>query len=346
VGDVAFAIPGDLASPTGGYEYDRRLIALLPTHDVPVRHLALPGGFPHPSPADLAAARAALAAARCDVLLIDGLAYGAFTPELLAAARAPIVALVHHPLAYETGLAEHRRTALRATERAALAHARAVIATSPSTRAALEREYGIPAQRLFVAEPGSARVARARGSDGVPNILAVGAVSPRKGYDVLVDALGAIADRDWRATIAGSLVHEPETALALQGRIASAGLSERVAFPGAVPDNALAELYATADVFVLSSLYEGYGMALADAMSHGIAIVSTTGGAAAETVPDGAALKVPPGDASALADAIRILLEDRDLRRSLADASWIAGQRLPRWEETAGNVAAAIRSVG
>jgi glycosyltransferase involved in cell wall biosynthesis len=351
VRDVAIAVPGDLSSPTGGYEYDRQLIALLPSHGLRVRHLALPAGFPHPSSEDLHETWRALARIAPDsVLLIDGLAYGAFTPEVTAGIRSPIVALVHHPLAYETGLCAARRSALRDSERAALARADIVVATSPSTRAILGREYGVSSSRLFVAEPGAQRVTRARGPQGpdvrgAPTILAVGAVSPRKGYDLLVEALRPLAGRQWRAVIAGSLTHDPATAAALRRQIGSSGLAQRITLPGAVSDEALAALYAGADLFVLSSLYEGYGMALANAMAHGLAIVSTTGGAAAETVPDGAALKVAPGDASALTDAIARLLDDIDLRRALADASWRAGQKLPRWEDTASVVATAIRSV-
>jgi glycosyltransferase involved in cell wall biosynthesis len=342
VRDLAFAIPGDLTSPTGGYEYDRRLIALL-SGRYRVRHIELPASFPHPTASDVAATVRALAGvARDSTLLVDGLAYGAFSSEVIANIRAPIAALVHHPLAYETGLSDARRASLQASERAALARARTVIATSPSTRTILERQYGVSSARLFVAEPGTDRVERARGANAVPTILAVGAVSPRKGYDVLVDALRPLADREWRAVIAGSLEHDRRTADALRRHIETAGLMERVTLTGAVSDAALAKLYATADIFVLSSIYEGYGMALANAMARGLAIVSTTGGAASETVPDGAALKVPPGDVRALSYAIARVLADADLRRSLADGSWHAGQRLPRWEDTAGIVAAAL----
>ncbi|HTI87714.1 MAG TPA: glycosyltransferase family 4 protein [Alphaproteobacteria bacterium] len=342
--DLAFAIPGDLTSPTGGYEYDRRLIALLSAH-FRVRHIELPASFPHPTAGDLASTARALAdIARDAMLLVDGLAYGAFSSDLVANIRAPIAALVHHPLAYETGLSDACRASVQASERAALARARTVIATSPSTRTILEREYGVPSSRLFVAEPGTDRVERARGAGDVPTILAVGAVSPRKGYDVLVDALRPLADRAWRAVIVGSLVHDPKTAERLRRQIEASGLGDRVRLTGAVSAADLAEFYATADVFVLSSLYEGYGMALADAMTRGLAIVSTTGGAASETVPDGAALKVPPADVRALSYAIARVLADADLRRSLADASWHAGQRLPRWEDTAGIVAAALES--
>ena len=114
---------------------------------------------------------------------------------------------------------------------------------------------------------------------------------------------------------------------------------------GAVDEGRLADLYARADLFVTASLYEGYGMVLSEALARGLPIVTTTGGAAAETVPDRAALKVPPGDVSALATALGRAIGDATLRKQLADASWAAGQKLPRWEETARIVAGVIRSV-
>lgn len=343
--DAVFAIPGDIESPTGGYAYDRRVLALLAGHGVHVSHLPLPGSFPHPTTNDVATTARLLAAVPPDAaILFDGLAFGAIPAETLDAVRSPIVAIVHHPLSYEPGLDERRRRALHASERAALAFAKVVVVSSPTTRAVLSSEFGVPAERVVIAEPGTVRAPRARGSGGNPVILAVGAITPRKGYDVLVEALHRIAEQPWRATIVGSRTRDPAAAAALTARIASRDLTHRVALTGEIDDAKLATLYEGADLFVLSSLYEGYGMVLAEAMAHGLPIVSTTGGAAAQTVPDGAALKVLPGDAAALAAAIARLLGDPALRRQTAEASWRAGQALPGWDHTTAIIADAIRA--
>src|SRR5262245_31173694 len=110
---AVFAIPGDINLPTGGYMYDRRVLALLPQMGVAARHLRLPASFPDPRAADLdETARLLAAVAPRDVLMMDGLAYGAMPAEVVERAQAPIVALVHHPLCLEAGLSQARQDAL------------------------------------------------------------------------------------------------------------------------------------------------------------------------------------------------------------------------------------------
>ncbi|HEX8665637.1 MAG TPA: glycosyltransferase [Beijerinckiaceae bacterium] len=344
--DVAFAVPGDLSSPTGGYAYARKLLALAPEHGVSLAHLRLPSGFPHPSAEELAETERLLAAAAAPLLLVDGLAYGALPTDLVR--RLPpqkIVVLVHHPLGFENGLPPQRRAELLASERDALAEAARVIASSFFTARLLVSDFAVPPDKIDVAEPGTEPVPRARGTGDPVALLAVGAVSPRKGYEVLVRALGELPDFDWRLTIAGSLDHTPQAAASLRRAVAETGLERRVVLAGAVDEDELERLYDAADVFVSPSLFEGYGMVLAEAMARGLAIVASTGGAAAETVPDAAALKVPPGDVPALRDALRDMIADPSLRRARADAAWAAGQALPRWPDTAATVAAVLRSI-
>ena len=341
-----FAIPGDLAALTGGYGYDREIIARAPAYGMDIEHLALPQGFPAPSPDDLReTGRLLCALAPDDLLLIDGLAFGAFTRDLLAVLPRRTVALVHHPLALETGLLPHDARALAASERMALAHAAHVIVTSPTTGDALVADYGVGAARITVAVPGVAPARRARGSGGGLHILAVGSVTPRKGHDVLVTALAGLAALDWRLTIVGSLERAPEHAQALARQIATQGLSSRIVLAGEVEDAGLEALYESADVFVMPSLYEGYGMVLGEAMARGLPIVTTTGGAAAQTVPDGAALKVGPGDPVALTDALARLISDSAMRSSLSQAAFAAGQALPSWDDTARIVAGVLARV-
>jgi glycosyltransferase involved in cell wall biosynthesis len=217
------------------------------------------------------------------------------------------------------------------------------------TARTLATDFGVPSARIAVAMPGTDPAARATGSAGGPvAVLAVGSVVPRKGYDVLVRALeidAAAHGADWKLHIVGALDRSPPTVETLRDQIARAGLGARIDIAGPKPREALDESYGRADIFVLASHYEGYGMVLAEALARGLPIVTTTGGAAAETVPDGAALKVPPGDPRALQQALRRLMNDADLRARLADAAWAAGQHLPRWSDTAATIAQVIKEV-
>ena len=345
---AAFVIPGDIKLATGGYGYDRRLLALLPQAGVAVRHVALTGGYPSPAVDDLASAdRALIELPRNTVLLIDGLAFGAMPADMIRRIRQPIVALCHHPLALEAGLSTAQQAHFRATETAALALARHVVATSPITKQILVAEFGVPAAMVTVAEPGTDAAARAAGSRGMGplHMLAVGSIVPRKGYDVLVHALAELMHLDWRLTIAGSDDRSLETTRAVKAAIAAAGLDDRIRMIGAVDAARLDTLYAAADLFVMPSLFEGYGMVLGEAMARGLPIVCTTGGAAAETAPDAVAIKVAPGDAAAFRAAVARALGDAGLRRRMSDAAWAARETLPRWSETARIIAGVLNKV-
>jgi glycosyltransferase involved in cell wall biosynthesis len=345
VAQCAFVIPGDLTLATGGYAYDRRVLAGLATHDVAVTHVPLPGTYPNPSDADIEASAAVLAGLSADTtLLIDGLAYGTFPASLLARIKQRIVALVHHPLGLETGVPVTRAAELLQLETAALTRAEHVVVTSPLTKRMLVADFAVLPSKITVAEPGTAPAQRASGSTGGRvHMLAVGSIVPRKGYPVLIEALKGLPS-GWWLTIAGGPRDDAEVARVHEA-VATSGVSPRIEFVGAVDDATLDTLYASADLFVMPSLFEGYGMVLAEAMARGLPIVCTTGGAAAETVPDDAALKVPPGDYAALRKALSHAITEPDLRQRLSDASWAAGQRLPRWDDTSRIIATAIKGM-
>ena len=344
--EVAFAIPGDIKTRTGGYSYDREVLTRLPHFGVAARHLPLPGGYPSPSAEDLQATSEAFASLPDDtVVIIDGLAFGAMPRDLIASIRQRIIALVHHPLGYESGLSPERAEALIQSEREALTLARRVIVTSPLTKRLLVDAFDVPSGSITVAVPGTTPATRVQGNGNPLHLLSIGSVSPRKGFEYLVEALAPLQDRDWTLTIAGSLKRDPDAARKLKAAIAQRELSSRIKLPGELGAQALAKLYTSADVFVLPSLFEGYGMVLAEAMVRGLPIVCTTGGAAAETVPDAAALKVPPGEAKPLTEALDQIITDASLRQKMSDAAWKAGQRLPDWRDTALYTIAVIREV-
>lgn len=347
--EVWFAIPGDLAAPTGGYAYAREILARFADHGIAARHVALPAGYPFPAPNDLAETERLISEVpRSAPLMIDGLAFGAMPTPLVAQIPQPLVALVHHPLALETGLTTTQVAELERSEAAALSFADAVIATSPTTVQTLEREYGVPAGKLISAEPGAPKPTRASGSG--PNaqsvaLLAVGAASQRKGYDLLIEALARQPRAGWHLTIAGSLERAPQVVGALKDQIRMRQLGDHVHLVGAVSDRELDALFDACDLFVHSARYEGYGMVLTEALSRGLAMVATTGGAAAQTVPDGAAMKVPPDDVDALARALDTLIADEVARSALSERAWAAAAALPTWDDTTAAIAQVLKKV-
>lgn len=341
--EVVFAIPGDISTPTGGYRYDRRVMELLPEHGWKALHLELPGDYPSPSEASLANTVKLITDAPADALMmIDGLAFGAMPMETVKQIRQPIVALVHHPLALETGIDAQRAKYLEKTEREALTRAVRVLATSPATADILVRDFGVPKNGVSFAEPGTDPAPRAEGSGGVPRLISVGSVTARKGYDVLIAALARINDLNWESRIAGSIARDLAAAKVVRDAIAQHGLQDRVHLLGSLDDATLDAEYHKADLFVLPSHFEGYGMAFAEALSRGLPVIGCAGGAVVNTVPADTGILVPPGDDAALADALRKLLTDKSELKRRADAAWSHAKKLPTWHDTAARVAQAL----
>jgi glycosyltransferase involved in cell wall biosynthesis len=340
---LALLVPAPFDAVSGGYGYDRRIVAGLRAlgHEVGVVELA--GRHPLPDAAAEAGAAAALAALPEGVTpILDGLGLPAFAPLAEALAARGAVGLIHHPTAIETGFGEAAREELKRRERALFPRLARLIATSPLTARRLPEEFGADPLRIGVVEPGTDPAPRARGSGG-PGcaILAVGVIAPRKGHDVLLRALARLTDLDWSLTIAGG-VRDPVHADGLAALVEEKGLTARVRFAGELAAEALDALYDRADLFALASHWEGYGMAVAEAMARGLPCAITAGGALAELLPKEAGVIAAPGEADLLSRAIRRPIYDTALRAQMAEASWQAGQRLPRWSDRASAFAAEL----
>lgn len=332
---AAFAIPGDINTVTGGYIYERRLLEGLRILGRDVAHIQLAASFPDPGAQDMADAVSALSGLEPErALILDGLVYGSIETRGLAQVRAPIVAMIHHPLALETGLSDARKAHLFKTERDNLALAAHVLVPSPHTADILTRDYDVAVDKITIARPGTDQRVRVRTATKPPLILSVGILHPRKGHDVVLRALAALVDTDWRAVIVGS-AHDADYAALLAQMVQELGLSDRVHLAGKLPDADLDALYAQASVFALATRYEGYGMVFDEALSWGLPIVSCDTGAVPQTVPCGAGVLVPPDAPDAFAQALGQLLNDNAQRDDMAKRSALAGQSLPGWHDTA-----------
>ncbi|POF34303.1 glycosyltransferase family 4 protein [Roseibium marinum] len=343
-----FAFPGNLETPTGGYGYDRRIIAGLRDLGWQVELVPLGEGFPHPSAQTLATAEKQLAALPLGALVvIDGLAFGTMAGAAAALGHElSLIALVHHPLCLENGLTDGQAEAMRESEHKALAFARHVIVTSPATARQVADLFEYPANRISVVLPGTDRPeALPREKSNVVRLLAVGTIVPRKGYDLLFQALSAMPDLNWHLEIVGGLDADPECYRTLLQQVGDLNLAGRITFRGAASPEDLTGFYRDADIFVLASRYEGYGMAYTEALAHGLPVIGSGDGAVRDTLPQGASLYCGVEDVGALREALELLITDAATRSQMAAAARIAAEALPGWQDAAGQFAQILQEV-
>ncbi|WP_060888865.1 glycosyltransferase family 4 protein, partial [Streptomyces scabiei] len=310
-----FVMPGgvdDLARPSGGNAYDRRICLDLPGFGWQVHRHTVDGDWPSPSEA----ARAELARTLRElpdgtVVLLDGLV-ACGVPEIVLpeAERLCLAVLVHLPLGDETGLEPEVAADLDAKERATLRGVSAVIATSEWAVRRLVSHHGLAPERVHVAAPGADIAPLASGTDGVSRLLCVAAVTPRKGQHRLVEALATVTELRWSCVLVGSLDQEPEYVDHLRTLIAKFGLEDRFHLAGPQAGAQLDASYAAADLMVLTSYAETYGMAVTEALARGIPVLASDVGGLPEAVgraPDGGVpgILVPPENPAAIAAELR-----------------------------------------
>lgn len=338
---IHFACPGRLDQPTGGYRYDAAILRELQAggRDVVLHELA--GAHPLADDAARAEARRCLAAAAGATLIIDGLALPAFA-GLLPNASAHVVALIHHPLALETGIGIAQQRHFAALEPVLARAASGVIVTSPATVPAI-RAMGVSATRIAVVEPAVARaVVRRRAAGARLHLLCVASLTARKAHRVLMAALGRLRGLEWHLTAIGPRDLDRREAGRIALAIAARGLRGRVRLTGSQAPETVRAAYAQADLFVLPSLYEGYGMAFAEAIAAGLPVIGARAGAVPTTVPRRAGVLVRPGDSAALARALRRLIVRGDARRRLRRGAVAAARGFPDWRRQAMRFAVAI----
>jgi glycosyltransferase involved in cell wall biosynthesis len=339
----------DPARPSGGNTYDRRVCQGLAARGWSVDVHAVPGSWPQPD----AGAYAALASAvgripDGAVVLLDGLV-ASTAPEVLVphASRLRLVALVHMPLGH--GSADD---GIRGREGAVLSAAASVVTTSAWARRRLGELYSLPDERLHVAEPGVDAAELAPGTSTAGALLCVAAVTPGKGHDVLLDALATMTELPWHCRCVGSLDRDATFAERLRRRVGRRGLGGRVSFPGPGTGPDLDRSYAGADLLVLASRSETYGMVVTEALARGLPVVAADVGGVPEALGHGAGgarpgRLVPPDDPVALGDALRAWLRDAELRRAWRRAAHERRAALAPWSTTtcvlAGVLAGAAR---
>ncbi len=336
----------DPARPSGGNLYDRRICRGLTSTGWTVRVLETAGAWPW-ADATSRAGLTELIAGIPDraVVLVDGLIASA-VPEVLVPERnrLRLVILVHMPLGAATadreggGPLDAGIVEIREREHAALSAGAAVVTTSAWTRDWLLARYALPADRVHVAEPGVDAAEIPPGSPTGGELLCVATVIPGKGHDLLVAALATVTDLPWTCVCAGSVERDRGFADALARQSRSAGLGDRVRFVGPLDGAHLDAAYAQADVLVLASRAETYGMVVTEALARGIPVIATSVGGLPEalggTTDHRPGLLVPPDDPAALAAALRRWLTDAHLRQRLRADALLRRTTLHGWAAT------------
>ncbi|WP_417518080.1 glycosyltransferase [Marinobacter sp.] len=315
---LLFIVPGDPDQNTGGYRYVRKLVEALNQAGTAAEVTGLPGRFPKPDAIATHAMDSLLSRlADGSRVILDGLAMSAM-PDVLQkhAERLRLTALVHHPLADETGLSQHEQGWFYEREKMALQTVRDVFTTSAFTATRLA-DYGVSTGRIQTAEPGVESPAGSGSPNAnktsaiqAPHILCVAHLSPRKAQHQLVEALAGLKDLQWHCTLAGSCDRDPAYASRVRQQINDSGLDNRVDLAGEVDGHKLASLYRQADMFVLPSLYEGYGMVIDEAIAAGLPVISSDGGALKQTGDRPGVMLYRAGDTKALQASLRAWLGD------------------------------------
>jgi glycosyltransferase involved in cell wall biosynthesis len=339
----------DSAVPTGGNAYNQNLIAELRTLGVDVRLHTLPGPWPEGDASSHAQLARALWEARTS--LVDGIV-GCGAPDVIAAsveAGHVIIIVLHLPISDELGLEPSRRERYAALEARALRAASGALCSSRWSAARITRRFG--RRDLGVATPGVRPAAAAQGSQytGSPRFLTVAALTPTKDQLTLVQALAQVTDLPWTAALIGSDIAAPNYAARVRATIATAGLAERIAVPGMLAGDALDREWDAADLLVLPSRIETYGLVIGEALARGIPAVVPAGTGAVEALQQGAAshddaampgMPVPPGNPATLSTVLRSWLTEPALRHAWREAALARRDTLPGWQQTAAAVLA------
>lgn len=345
---VHVVLPNDIddpATPSGGNVYDRRICRGLAASGWSVHEHAVWGAWPRPGVTERADLARVLVSMPDDaIVLLDGLVASA-VPDVLApqARRLRLVVLMHMPVGDEA-------PDLRRQEAEALSVAVAIVTTSSWSRRRLLDLYALAADRIHVVAPGVDAAPLVPGSAAGSQLLCVAAVTPHKGHDLLVQALAMIPDVPWSCVCVGALNRDPGFAERMRLQTQVYGIADRVSFLGPRTGPDLDARYAAADLLVLASRGETYGMVVTEALARGTPVLATAAKGLPEALgraPDGSlpGILVEPDDPAALAGALRRWLAEPELRRQLRRSARDRRTTLTGWALTSELIAAILSGI-
>ncbi len=338
---------GETGRKTGGYLYNARVILGLRERGIEVEEVVASGASPEEQRTAAPHLASTFDISEFDAIVVDALARIAVAPhvECWMASR-PVVAMVHELPSVAGGESGPETVARERACEEPLLRADRLVAVSDHGRKILEGR-GVPAGRIHVVQPGFDRLPPDGGSkrDGPVRALCVAQWIPRKGILTLVEAW-TLHERPCAVLeLVGETDADPDYALRVKAAIGAAPRGS-IVVAGAVDDASLGVAYAVADLFVLPSRYEGYGIVYAEALACGLPIIACDAGPVPELVGREAAVLVQPDDRDALSAALDLVLGDRALRERMSAAASRRASRLPRWDETVAGFEEALRAAG
>ena len=345
---VAFITVGDTGRKTGGYLYDGRVISSLRRRGLVIEEVVAGGALPDEQRKVSPGLGSTFDPSRFDTIVVDALARIAVAPHLDRwQTFRPVVALVHELPSVAGGGSEPETVARERDHEEPLLRADRFIAVSDHGRNVL-LDRGVSPGRIHVVPPGFDRVPVGDGTparrEGPVRALCVAQWIPRKGILTLVEAWtlherrGAVleligetnADADYTARVRAAIDAAPRASIVESG---------------CVGDASLGASYAKADLFVLPSRYEGYGIVYAEALAFGLPIIACDAGPVPDLVGREAGVLIQPNDRDDLSSALDLLLGDSELRTKMSVAASRRASRLPRWEDTVAGFEDVLRTV-
>jgi glycosyltransferase involved in cell wall biosynthesis len=350
--EIRFLVPANVLHNSGGNVYNAKLAHGLRGLGVKVEMLAVDGSWPDSTAKERRRVGSLMGAwepqaevSPCRVTIVDGLAACGVPDEIEYAASAGqrVFVLLHMP---SLSHADGEKRALRA--------AAGVICTSSWAAEAVKERYGITSSR--VALPGTDPAPVAAGSDP-PHIVAVAALLPNKDQLLTVAALAGLQDLAWTASLVGADDADPGYGELVRTAVTSQGMEQRVRLTGQLEGQELETEWHRADLSLLVSRAETFGLVVTESLAHGIPVIVREGtgavealglaaepnvlpGNTADALP-GTAIELPGPDSghpAVLATTIRRWLSESQLRSSWREAALAARNRLPGWDSTARNV--------
>jgi glycosyltransferase involved in cell wall biosynthesis len=333
---IHFVISGDIHKLTGGSIYNERIMSGLKLcgHDVKVHHLN--DDFPFPSDKSLEYCRKDLLAIKTgEPVIIDSLVFGVIPDVLKKLSQAnPVIALIHLLLSSNSDFTAYEFMLVKRSEREALKFAAKIIATSSYTEMEL-LNLGMDKDKIRIIIPGVDIYPQKKSFNETPgHLVCISNYTPGKGHIVLVHALRKLKDKAWELHCYGNMDFNPGYVAWLNGVIQSSGLKDRFFLHPPLERHQLTDVLLLADLFIHPSDFETYGMAVTEALAHGVPVIASSGGGIRQTIPESMGRFFEPGDADGLYSLLLEQFENSELYQKLCSKVIEYPKQANSWERS------------